>query len=162
MNELSKKILLEVLSKPTAWKETKNDKGEKVRELKYQFVIDELHGIREGMFYDKVLFPTYAHATGLLRAITQRVNPEWAALHFVWDDSIGGWLVGECNDPRCQGDMLSWGISEIVDAHNGPVWNSDEWRWEQPSKEEVLALGVKPNMVPEKVDKQGNVQASLF
>ena len=155
MNKLAKEIISEVLTLEDAW-------DKKTRELRHSWVLEAYHHIREVRFYDEIFFPRMLRAMRLIKAMG--IVPEWAwdEVDIGYDEELHGWWV---IDPDW-GDFIqnrfqypnNWKRAGYFEAW----WDSEDWAWEKPTKEEILALGIRPSLVPGKADKQGNIQPSMF
>lgn len=150
MNQKSSEIISELLKLEAAW-------DKKTRELNYKWVLEAYEGEREYLFQEKVMMPR------LLRA--HRLYASWCNATLDKD----GWLEdGELSDrlsDQLSNDMgMGYGI--IPGLRERPyyrscyfqnIWENTEWVQEQPSREEILALGIRPNLVPQKEN-----QLSMF
>jgi hypothetical protein len=142
MNKLTVEILTPLLQDEDAW-------DKKTRQLRIAWVRDEYTKAREALWMDAVYFPRVYRLFSLLRS--WGVFPEnaftWEAFGFVQE--LQGWWL---SDP-CLSDVV---LERFEDYFQGWWWQ-EEWEYEGFTVADVLALGVRPHLVPA---RQG--QPSLF
>ena len=153
MNEFTESLIRMVLDTEGAW-----DKH--TRELLYGEVIDMYTKLRDVVVWEQVIKPTYAQAVALLRAFTSQRNT-FGAEHFEWDEDEDWWVLVECCNPDCQAMFLQGALANIADRVIGRRIDQNDMYYMEPTKEEVLALGIRPNLVPG-ISGRGFVQTTLF
>lgn len=143
MNQITSEIIEEILLDERAW-------DKKTRELKYDWVIDAYRGEREYRFEEEVLMPRLKRAHRLLATwCNETLNAE-------------GWLEdGNLSDAISEQFSAEWGVGYGISpglrervyyrwCYFEALWQSRLWEYEEPTKEEILALEIKPNLVPSK------------
>lgn len=146
MNRKSTEIITEILSSEAAW-------DKKTRKLKYDNVIEWYREERAARFDDEVLYPR------LLRA--HRMLSVWCNATLGED----GWLEdGELSDAlsdQLSGDSFYNVVGYPIvpglrsrqyyrESYFVHIWDGTEWAMEEPTEEEILALGIVPSLVPSK------------
>ena len=152
MNPLTTRIITSILETEEAW-------HHETRRLRYQHVLAVYGQIREALFTDQVTFPAYGHAVALLRAVTADLGER--ERHFEWSADMDWWVLLECDRPDCPAMQAQRYLSELVESRILDAWNSERWQYEHPTEAEILALGIRPSLVPA-VEIAGNLQTSLF
>ena len=153
MNQMTREILAELLLIEKAW-------DKKTRQLNYHWVIDNYRGTRAYKFDSEVLYPR------LLRA--HRMLAVWHDIPLTEDGWIDDYDLSDAlSDQLCGDSMYNVVGYPIVpglrhnqyfrDSYFSKIWESEEWVMENPTEQEILAIGIQPTLVPAKVG-----QPSLF
>jgi len=135
VNEVTKQLLTTILSQESAW-------DKKTRALKYDEVITWLGNLQDYEYFYGVYWPCMLRAVQIAKA--------------------QGWPPGCFQEISVNGEDIEWFCDDwVVDYLTGPggylsgVWY--DLYTESPSQEDILALGIRPTMVP---GKEG--QPALF
>jgi hypothetical protein len=117
----------------------------------------------------------YHRACHLMRLFySSRMSPEELEDHFTWgslmDNELEGWIICDCEycaeelEARFrEGAIPKDKMNHTYGLWDYITWNHKEYFWEEPTEEELLALGVKPRLVDDKLDKKtGAVQMSML
>ena len=156
MNKITAEIISELLEEEFAW-------DKKTRELNYHAVVDTYHEIREHRFYDEIYWPRILRAMRLIKAMGIFPEDIWSEETFGWYEEYTGWwpiYAPDINERFCE--EITYKNGKWRQTYFNKFWTSEDWAWEQPEEEEILALGIKPNLVPKKRDRLGNLQPSMF
>lgn len=161
MNRTTKRVMTGLLQKEEYW-------DNKTRELYYAKLLEDYRHAREALFYDEIFFPRMMRAMRLIRSMG--IVPDWA-----WDDEAtvgyfveitGPWVI----DPAWTDCIQSQFCGEIFFTRTGKTratyfsrwWQDEDWAYEEPTLDDLMALGILPTMVPSKTMKDGSVQEALF
>jgi hypothetical protein len=142
MNDLTKDLLLAILPTKEAWDRKGN--------LRRSYVLGEVNRARDFLFYRTVMFPLYHRAARLLYVLWG--NGKCKDEHFSTeelDETIGpALIVIECDRPTCH---VQFDFSEMMQRFfEFYHWNRHpQWRFEEPTEEEILSLGVRYEPPPE-------------
>jgi len=147
MNRVAETLLHNILGEAAAW-------DKKTRQLRYRHVLVRLYADLELEWYGLVYFRMYHRACALWR---QSFPGELRAHFFEQISFMGepdGWSIIAEDDLTCQ-----WVLSEHLEHYCNVYFlqQHPEWAHQDVSEEEILALGIRPKVVP---DKPG--QSSLF
>jgi hypothetical protein len=150
MNQITSEIINEILLEEKAW-------DRKTRELNYKWVIEAYEGERSYRFQEEVMMPR------LLRA--HRLYAAFCGATLDKDGWLEDFDLSDALSDQFSNDMgMGYGIS--IGLRSRPYyrvcyfqnrWDITEWAWEEITKEEILTLDIRPNLVPSKLG-----QASLF
>jgi len=152
VNGITRSILEAVLGTEEAW-------DRKTRKLRYKHVIEVLGQVHEVRWLDEVYFPRMYRAMRLLKAISECIPPE-AFEEQELNGITGPWLVDPELEDIVQDRFSGQGYYRMTYFERS--WCSDEWGLDQPAEQEILDLGIRPNLVPAKEVGDGAVQESLF
>jgi len=145
MNQSSERILRELLTEEVAW-------NSKDRSLRYGNTVDILNHRREFLFYSEVYFPRMARLFRTLVFLGALKEDDLETLE--WDN-------GEEYPWPAEADVADRISSRMEKYFYWLTWQKG-WEWEEPDKEEILALGIRPSLVPSKEYEDGTVQRSMF
>ena len=156
MNETTERILKAITRDDDIWdrgtkKEPINPPMLRLSTVQYRYDC-----VREELFWREVTLPLYRKIMSRVKSAFERLNPEWSANHFVWDEDLDSYLFDNCGGDECHAPSLSYRVSEIVDETTPDIWWSDKWLFEEITEDMVMQF-CKPKMVPPK----GGMQ-SLF
>lgn len=150
MNAITTEIFTAILGTEEAW-------DKRTRKLRYGHVLKMYQDIHEQRFINEVMFPEWRKATKLLRAL---IPEDQRDVHFTPDETFG-WLIQMCSED-CYFERFSDYLGVLVDRRCLFIFNEEKWAPEDPSEEEILALGIRPGIVPTKEFPDGSVQVTLF
>lgn len=135
----------------------------KTRELRYDDLKETIFRYRDAVWMDEIVFPKIFRAYRLCKAwgIFDEYT-EWEYSKFDGAYTLfEGWMPTSLEVVECIQSRLSY---EGFDnrGYFDRLWWTDEWQWQVPTRQECLDLNIRPNIVPAKVTKAGDVQLSLF
>jgi hypothetical protein len=152
VNEITRSILEPILQTEEAW-------DKKTRKLRYSHVMEVLGQVHEVRWLDEVYFPRMFRAMRLLHALSTCIPPE-AFEEMDFYGMTGPWLADPELEDIVQERLSGHGYYRMTYFERS--WWSDEWGLDQPTEQEILELGIRPNLVPGKRGKGGEWQASLL
>lgn len=161
MNKFAKETITSILQTEAAW-----DKD--TRELRYKYVIHTYWNAREAFLFDEIFFPRMARAMRLMykmkifpesaweRNVSVGMNDEIPAEYWLTDPGISDDVM-----QRFSGPLYSKQDGTFRHTYFGAICDSDDYYLEEPTEEEILALGIRPSLVPAE-ERNGVMQKSLF
>ncbi len=149
MNKLTKEIITQILM------HDQNSWDKKTRELRINYVLKCYHDMREARFYDEVLFPRMLRAYRMMIAWGIFPENEFAEISLgVQKEITGLWAdnpeIADLVAERLCSDYTYTKTGVLRDTYISNIWHSEEWAQEEPTIEEINALGIKPSIVPSK------------
>jgi hypothetical protein len=148
MNEFTLQIFADLLRCDEAW-----DKS--TRELRYKWVLEQAYIYRYAL-YEEVMLRLLARAVHWCRVLTSL--PEESYQTILQNGVEVEYFADECLSDRFVGDgHPSARVVYIESIWYGTYSWSPDMDFQIPSKEELLALNIKPHFVPDKEN-----QPSLF
>lgn len=151
MNARTKTALQFLLSLPGAW--------DKEGKLKYSQVLHDLADYREVTYYDEWYWPKAARCFRLIKALNIYPGAEWEKLNLGYQkETVIDWsynLDPENDEEVCLPDLFDCMFFDEIQV----TWQ--EWI-DMPSQDEIMALGIRPPLVWEKVNQDSSVQPSMF
>jgi len=154
MKPLTREIITGLLNKEQAW-----DKN--TRHLRYNWLIERYDICRQSLFYDKVFFPRMSRCFRLCHALG--ILPELSG--FENDGVIYPWCedseLYECIGEHFFSDQPIYYGRYWRPRYFTKLWYEGEYAYDMPGIDEVLELGIKPNLVPAKA-VGASIQKSLF
>lgn len=149
MNEFSTKIFTDLLRSDEAW-------DKKTRELKYDWVLSQAYIYRQAL-YDPIQARLYARAVHLCHVLTSLSEDDYQQI--LQDGQVVEYFADDCiTDRFCgEGDPSAYRVSYIESIWYGTFAWAANMDFEVPTKEELLAMGIRPHLVPDKKN-----QPSLF
>lgn len=148
MNDFTLRIFTDLLQSDEAW-------DKKTRELNYKWVLEQAHIYRYAL-YEPVQARLLARAVHLCHVLTklpddcyQTILQDGREVEYFEDDEVAARFLGD-EDP-------AYRVSYILSIWYGTYKWAPNMDFQIPTKEELLALGITPHVVPGKPD-----QPSLF
>lgn len=140
MNQATEQIIRELLKSEKAW-------DQKTRLLRFDWVLSQYFNVRERRWLDELYFPRMGRAYRMIE--TWGIFPGCEFYDFEYEPGkFARWM-----DWAEQAEM----VQERLDGYFERLWWSANWAYEEITKEQILALGVAPSLVPSKPG-----QPSLF
>ena len=137
MNEQSERIIRDILTDERAW-------DKKTRKLRLFWVIEQYQKYREILWLDTIYFPRFDRAVRLIENWKLLPSDHFEDLR-VDDNLTVRWIT--CAD--CL-DLVQWHVDNYFER----IWYSPDWAWQEITEQDILDLGVKPNLVPAKPGQQ--------
>lgn len=133
MNEQAKSIIRDILTDEHAW-------DKKTRKLRPFWVIEQYQKYREISWLYTVYFPRFDRAVRLIESWQLLPTDHFEDLKV--DDKLTiRWI--NCSD--CL-EVIQYRIDHYFEH----IWWSSAWAWQEITEQDILDLGIRPNLVPAK------------
>ena len=139
MNDLNKSILNEILKAIECWQPIKDGKFVTGYKLKLPYVYRELRIAKEALFYAEIYFPRTQRIMRLIKSmgiIPGHIG--WKEMEIGMNVEIKIWFP-------CTSEWQDF-LSDRFEPYFQNIW-LNEWCYEEPTEDEILALGVRPDSV---------------
>jgi hypothetical protein len=140
LNGLTLKIFTDILHSEEAW-------DKKTRELRYEWVLSQAYIYRYAL-YEPIQTRLYKRAVHLCHILTSLKEDDYATI--LQDGREVEYFADDCVTERFVGDPSACRVTYIESIWYGSYQWALDMSMQTLTKEELLALGIHPHLVPAK------------